>query len=89
MYARARNEVNSRDFVSPMYARARNAVFSIACKGSSAVMLRMQGLKNSVISRGLVVHARAQNAVISRGSTYFNSQDFLHARVQNVSMSKD
>ena len=37
MYARARNEVNSRDFVNAMYARARNAVISIACKGSSAV----------------------------------------------------
>ena len=48
----------------------------------------MQGLKNSVISRGFVVHARAQNAVTSRGSTYFNSQDFLHARVQNALLSK-
>ena len=37
MYARARNEVNSRDFVIAMYARARGAVISIACKGSSTV----------------------------------------------------
>ena len=35
----------------------------------------------------LCVHARAQSAVIPSGSTYFNSQDFLHARVQNASMS--
>ena len=81
-----------------MYARARNAVISIACKGSSAVNVvharaqkfcnfqgscGMQGLKNSVIS-SLVVH---RNAVLSSGSTYFNSQDFLHARVQNASIS--
>ena len=37
MYARAQNEVNSREFVNAMYSRARNAVISIACKGSSAV----------------------------------------------------
>ena len=72
-YARARNEINSRDFVNAMYARARNAVISIACKGSSAANVVHTRAQNSVISRGLVVHARAQNAAISRGSTYFNS----------------
>ena len=69
-YARARNEINSRDFVNAMYARARNAVISIACKGSSAANVVHTRAQNSVISRGLVVHARAQNAAISRGSTY-------------------
>ena len=36
-----------------------------------------KGSKNSVISRGLVVHARAQNAVISRGSILPNSHESL------------
>ena len=53
VYARARNEVNSRDFVNAMYARARNAVISIACKGSSAVN---------------VVHTRAQQFCNFQGS---------------------
>ena len=66
VYARARNEVNSRDFVDAMYARARNALISIVCKGSSAVnVAHTRAQKNSV------VHAKSQNAVISRGSTYF------------------
>ena len=53
VYARARNEVNSRDFVIAMYARARNAVVSITCKGSSVVN---------------VVHTRAQKFCNFQGS---------------------
>ena len=88
MYARARNEVNSRDFVIAMYARARSAVISIACKGSRTVNVVHTMAQNFCNFQGSCGACKAQNAVISRGSTYFNSQNFLHARVQNALISK-
>ena len=49
--------------------------------GRSPGILCFQGPNNSVICRGLVVHARAQDAVISK--------DFVHARAQNAVISRD
>ena len=87
VYATGRNEENSRDFVNAMQVRARDAVISIACKGSSAVN---------------VVHTRAQKFCNFQGSCgacegskccnfqglNINSQDFPHARAQHALISK-
>ena len=50
--------------------------------------LHSQLVAQACAHRKRALHARAQNAVISRSSTYFNCQDFLRAKVQILQSPK-